>query len=138
MNPPPFRFEPGRSALLISVPHAGTCVPPEIQARLTPAAKELPDTDWHVPRLYEAGRALGATFLIAEYSRYVVDLNRPPDGTPLYPGQAETGVWLVDADLLPPDAPRARLPISPCISTARHRMPRRCSNASATTGAPIT
>ncbi len=92
MNPSPFRFEPGRSALLISVPHAGTCVPPEIQARLTPAAKDLPDTDWHVPRLYEACRALGATFLVAEYSRYVVDLNRPPDGTPLYPGQAETGV----------------------------------------------
>lgn len=92
MIPPPFRFEPGRSALLISVPHAGTCVPPELHARLTPAAKSLPDTDWHVPRLYEACRALGPTFLVAEYSRYVVDLNRPPDGAPLYPGQAETGV----------------------------------------------
>lgn len=92
MNAPPFRFEPGRSALLISVPHAGTRVPPELLARLTPAARDLPDTDWHVPRLYEACRALGASFLVAEYSRYVVDLNRPPDGTPLYPGQAETSV----------------------------------------------
>lgn len=92
MNAPPFRFEPGRSALLISVPHAGTRVPPDLLARLTPAARDLPDTDWHVPRLYEACRALGASFLVAEYSRYVVDLNRPPDGTPLYPGQAETSV----------------------------------------------
>ena len=92
MQPPLFRFEPGRSALLISFPHSGTFIPEPLRTRLTPAALAVPDTDWHVPRLYEAVRGLGATWLVAEYSRYVVDLNRPADGAPLYPGQAETSV----------------------------------------------
>jgi N-formylglutamate deformylase len=63
-----------------------------LRERLTPAALHTPDTDWHVPRLYEFHRDIGASVLIAQYSRYVVDLNRPADGTPLYPGQAETSV----------------------------------------------
>lgn len=92
MNPPLFRLEPGRSALLISFPHSGMFIPEPLRARLTPVAQGVPDTDWHVPKLYEACKDLGATLLVAEYSRYVVDLNRPADGAPLYPGQAETGV----------------------------------------------
>mgnify|MGYP000948657498 CR=1 FL=1 len=35
---------------------------------------------------------LMASLIVPRHSRYVVDLNRPPDGAPLYPGQAETGV----------------------------------------------
>lgn len=30
--------------------------------------------------------------LVPRWSRYVVDLNRPPDALPLYPGQLETGL----------------------------------------------
>ncbi|MFO1468847.1 MAG: N-formylglutamate deformylase [Steroidobacteraceae bacterium] len=92
MEPAPFLFEPGDSALLISVPHAGTHIPESLHARMTPTALAVPDTDWHVPRLYSWRRELRATLLVATLSRYVVDLNRPPDGAPLYPGQAETGV----------------------------------------------
>jgi len=57
---------------------------------MTPAARKLPDTDWRVDELYDFAGSLGATVLEAHTSRYVVDLNRPPDGAPLYPGQAET------------------------------------------------
>jgi N-formylglutamate deformylase len=92
MNPPLFDFHPGRSALLISFPHSGTQLPDDLRQRLRPPALDVPDTDWHVPSLYDCWRELGATVLIARYSRYVVDLNRPPDGAPLYPGQAETSV----------------------------------------------
>ena len=92
MNDDAFEFHAGRTALLISVPHAGLAVPDDIRARLTPAALRFPDTDWHVPLLYEACREIGASMLIARNSRYVVDLNRPPDGTPLYPGQTETAL----------------------------------------------
>ena len=87
-----FEFVPGPSALLISIPHSGLEIPDDIRGRLTPAALGLPDTDWHVPHLYDFHRELGASVLIARRSRYVVDLNRPPDGAPLYPGQTETSL----------------------------------------------
>jgi N-formylglutamate deformylase len=54
--------------------------------------RDLPDTDWFVPELYGFQRDLGASVLRATHSRYVVDLNRPPDGAPLYPGRRETAL----------------------------------------------
>ena len=56
--PAPFLFHQGTAPLLISMPHAGTHVPPAIAARLTPEARQVPDTDWHLPRLYEFAQAL--------------------------------------------------------------------------------
>jgi N-formylglutamate deformylase len=87
-----FEFLPGNRPLLISFPHSGTYVPPELEARLRPEALDLPDTDWFVPQLYDFFRGLGASIMRATHTRYVVDLNRPPDGAPLYPGQRETTV----------------------------------------------
>lgn len=87
-----FRFSPGSTPLLVSAPHVGTQVPPEIAARLSEAARGLPDTDWHVDRLYAQAQALGATTLFANFSRYVVDLNRDPSGKPLYPGADNTEI----------------------------------------------
>jgi N-formylglutamate deformylase len=76
----------GDTPLVIDVPHAGTFMPPDIAARLSPAARALPDTDWHVDKLYAFARAAGATLFAATHSRYVVDLNRDPAGASLYPG----------------------------------------------------
>jgi N-formylglutamate deformylase len=56
----------------------------------------LPDTDWHLERLYDFVNDLGASVLVATHSRYVVDLNRPPDNTNLYPGQDTTGIVPLD------------------------------------------
>lgn len=105
-------LEPGSAPLLVSLPHDGTFVPDDMVARLTPAARALPDTDWHVARLYAVARALDASILRPLASRYVVDLNRSPEGAALYPGRRETGlvptvtfadqpVWLPGAE---PDA----------------------------------
>ena len=82
----------GGTALVLSIPHAGRRLPGWVAARMTPQARELPDTDWRVDELYDFAADLGATVLRANYSRYVVDLNRPPDGASLYPGQAVTGL----------------------------------------------
>ncbi len=87
---PIFELNSGTTPLLISVPHAGTHVPDAIAARLTPEALAMPDTDWHVERLYGFAAELGAGLLVATHSRYVVDLNRDPSGTPLYPGRDNT------------------------------------------------
>ncbi len=96
MSPPVFEHVPGDSPLLISFPHSGTHVPPALAARLRPEVLDLPDTDWHVPQLYDFLGGLGASIIRATHTRYVVDLNRPPDGAPLYPGQRETTVCPVD------------------------------------------
>lgn len=82
----------GDAPLLLSLPHDGTRVPDAIAARLTPEARAVPDTDWHVARLYDFARALGASVLVPVHSRYVVDLNRSEDDTSLYPGQNTTGL----------------------------------------------
>ena len=93
----PFRFHQGTRPLLISMPHVGTHVPPKLAARLTPKARQVPDTDWHLERLYDfAAKELGASVLVATHSRYVIDMNRPPDGASLYPGQSVTGLCPVD------------------------------------------
>jgi len=82
----------GDAPLLVSMPHCGTQLMPGLERRLTPAALDLRDTDWHVPRLYDFVRDMGASVIAARHSRYVVDLNRPPNDESLYPGQATTGL----------------------------------------------
>lgn len=82
----------GSAPLLVSLPHDGTLVPDELAARLAPSARRVPDTDWHVARLYAFARELGASLIVPVYSRYVIDLNRPADNASLYPGQNTTGL----------------------------------------------
>jgi len=89
---PVFRFQPGELPLLISVPHDGRELPEDMQARMTDMGLSIPDTDWHVAKLYEFAVDMGANILVANYSRYVVDLNRSADDAALYPGQVATGL----------------------------------------------
>jgi len=79
-----FRFQPGETPVLISLPHVGTDIPLDIAERMTDAAHEVSDTDWHLDRLYNFAPALGVGFLAATQSRYVIDLNRDPMGHALY------------------------------------------------------
>lgn len=85
-------FHQGRLPLLVSMPHAGLKLTPSVRDGLVPAARSLPDTDWHIPRLYDFVRDMGASVVAAEYSRFVIDLNRPEDDQPLYAG-ATTGLF---------------------------------------------
>ncbi len=82
--------------ILISTPHDGKLVPAAIQDKMTEPALTLPDTDWHVAELYRRAAPQSASRLFPWYSRYVVDLNRPPDGGAMYPGQRETGLCPVE------------------------------------------
>jgi N-formylglutamate deformylase len=90
--PHPYHFFEGETPLLISIPHVGTDLPPEVEAGLSEAARPLPDTDWHLTRLYDFAGAMGASVLGARYSRFTIDLNRPPDDKPLYT-TATTGLY---------------------------------------------
>ena len=87
-----FRFFEGTAPLLVSVPHDGRRLPADLQARMSAEGRAIPDTDWHVARLYDFAKEMGAYMIVARYSRYVVDLNRPADDKALYPGQLATGL----------------------------------------------
>ena len=76
--------------MLVSMPHIGTDIPLDLQSSYVPRALAAEDTDWHLARLYDFLPALGSSVLQPRYSRYVIDLNRPPDDTPMYPGASNT------------------------------------------------
>ncbi|MBT9500045.1 MAG: N-formylglutamate deformylase [Burkholderiaceae bacterium] len=83
-------LHPGSAPLLISMPHVGTLIPDELKGGYQPRALATEDTDWHLERLYGFARELGASVIVPNYSRYVIDLNRPPEDTPMYPGASNT------------------------------------------------
>lgn len=87
-----FSFTAGTTPLLISIPHDGRLLMPGQAGRMTDDGRALPDTDWFVRDLYAFADELGAGVIAANYSRYVVDLNRPADDAALYEGQASTGL----------------------------------------------
>lgn len=107
-----FALTRGTAPLLVSIPHAGTLIPHDLERRMTPAALQRADVDWHLPHLYEFVHAMGATVIAANYARHVIDLNRPPEDESLYPGQDVTGLLPTDtfrkeALYLPGEAPDA-------------------------------
>ena len=83
----PYRYRRGGSPLIVSMPHVGTFVPHGVGRHLGECAASRCDTDWHLPRLYDFVGELDATLVVANLSRYVIDVNRPPDGANLYPGR---------------------------------------------------
>ena len=92
---PAYLLRRGNSGLIVSMPHVGIEIPRSLAARMTPAALQLADTDWHLPLVYDLD-GLDATILVATHSRLVIDLNRPPDDENLYPGRDTTGLIPLD------------------------------------------
>jgi N-formylglutamate deformylase len=87
---PVFTLHRGHVPLLFSVPHVGTHIPADIAHRLVPRALHTEDADWHLERLYAFAADIGASLIVPRHARYVVDLNRPPENTPMYPGANNT------------------------------------------------
>jgi N-formylglutamate deformylase len=85
-----FKLLQGSSPLLVSMPHIGTEIAADLLAAFVLRALAVEDTDWHLARLYDFLPTLGASVLQPRFSRYVIDLNRPPDDAPMYPGAANT------------------------------------------------
>ena len=87
---PAFELHRGTAPLLVSLPHSGELIPDDLCSRYVPRALGVEDTDWHLQRLYAFAVELGASVLKPRASRYVIDLNRPPDNAPMYPGANNT------------------------------------------------
>ena len=87
----PYKLQQGGVPLLISMPHVGTRIPDDQKSRYVERAMRCEDTDWHLERLYGGIAAeLGASLIVPEFSRFLIDLNRPQEDTPMYPGASNT------------------------------------------------
>ena len=87
-----YAFHRGTTPLLLSIPHDGRALMPGQSSGMTDIGQAIPDTDWHVRQLYGFAAGMGASVIAANYSRYVVDLNRAADDAALYQGQLSTGL----------------------------------------------
>ncbi|HEY2482255.1 MAG TPA: N-formylglutamate deformylase [Caulobacteraceae bacterium] len=80
----------GEAPLIVSIPHAGTEIPPHLDGRFVSLWLARRDADWWVDRLYGFADRLDATVISTRLSRSVIDVNRDPSGASLYPGMATT------------------------------------------------
>ncbi|MEN9559425.1 MAG: hypothetical protein RLZZ502_636 [Pseudomonadota bacterium] len=85
-----FDLKQGNTPVLLSLPHVGTHIPEPLRGQYVTRALAVEDTDWHLSELYAFAQDLGVSIITPRVSRYVIDLNRPPDNTPMYPGAANT------------------------------------------------
>lgn len=98
-----------QSPVLVEVPHAGQWIDSEAASYVTAPARCLArDADLYVDELFAEAPSLGATYLYARLSRYIVDLNRAGDDID---GAAVSGapardrprgvIWRLTSDGLP-------------------------------------
>lgn len=78
-----FRVERPEEQLLpvvVDVPHAGEWIPDEVREEMVVGQRVLKrDLDLYVDQIWQDAPALGATMVVSQVSRYVVDLNRAED-----------------------------------------------------------
>ena len=80
----------GAAPLLLCIPHTGTDIPADVEAKLVSPWLGRKDTDWWIDRLYAFAERLDASVVRTAISRTVIDANRDPAGVSLYPGQPTT------------------------------------------------
>jgi N-formylglutamate deformylase len=84
-----FELSKAESPLVISVPHDGALIPDDILATMNPMVLGSTDRDYLIGEVFDF---VGMSYskIKANYSRHVIDLNRPATGEALYQGQTET------------------------------------------------
>ena len=70
---------------ILSIPHSGTNKPSnKLNFYNKDQLRFKEDTDWYLDQLYDFAPKLGITTIKANFSRWLVDLNRNPENKPLY------------------------------------------------------
>ncbi|MEL6253026.1 MAG: N-formylglutamate amidohydrolase [Bacteroidota bacterium] len=80
--------------ILLSIPHLGTAFPDEVKENYVEELANNPDdTDFFLDQLYDFASEIGITVIQANYSRWLIDLNRDPQNISLYKdGRMITGL----------------------------------------------
>ena len=78
------------SPIIVSMPHHGQFIPHDVIRQMLPTAYDSADTDWYLTDLYGFLDEMKITRINANYSRYLVDLNRDKSGEVLYAGADNT------------------------------------------------
>lgn len=87
---PVFDCQQYDSPIIVSMPHHGQFIPHDVIKQMQPAAYDSADTDWYLVDLYSFLDEMGMTRINANYSRYLIDLNRDKSGEVLYAGADNT------------------------------------------------
>ena len=74
----------GDAPLIVSMPHSGDQLVPEMERQLLSPWLARKDTAWHIEKLYDFAPELGATVIRTTLSRAVIDVNRDPSDKPLH------------------------------------------------------
>lgn len=85
-----FSLSSGTIGMLISMPHNGQKIPTSIAKNMVQNSLNVVDTDWYIDKLYDFATEMGIHTLTPKYNRYVIDLNRNPNGEVLYAGADNT------------------------------------------------
>ena len=85
-----FNLNQHDSPLIVSIPHNGQFIPHNVLNTMQSSALDSADTDWYLSQLYSFLDELEVTCLSANYSRYLIDLNRDSSGEVLYVGADNT------------------------------------------------
>jgi len=104
-----FEIKQVDSPLVISVPHDGAMIPDEMVSVMNPAVLNSTDRDYLIGDVFEF-QGLAYSKIKANYSRHVIDLNRPADGKALYQGQTETELCPTSTFDFEPIYTRGKLP----------------------------
>ncbi|MEG3126039.1 N-formylglutamate deformylase [Sphingomonas sp. GB1N7] len=74
--------------LILAMPHGGRTIPAALLPRFVSHWTATRDANWHIGDLYDG--LAEATIVSTSMSRSVIDVNRDPSGSSLYPGLATT------------------------------------------------
>ncbi len=85
----PFELTEVDSPLVISVPHDGALIPDDILSVMNPDIINSSDRDYLIGEVFNFN-GFPYSKIKANYSRHVIDLNRPASGEALYKNQTET------------------------------------------------
>ncbi len=117
----------GNAPLVVSLPHTGRDLPPELEARVVSPWLARKDCDWWIDDLYAFAADLDATIIHTALSRTLIDVNRDPSGVSLYPGQATTEL-----------CPSTTFDGEPLYKPGRRRMRRKSRCGRSSPSIPIT
>jgi N-formylglutamate deformylase len=84
-----FELTQADAPLVISVPHDGALIPDDIIQTMNPAVSGSSDRDYLISEVFEFEDMVYSK-IKTNYSRHVIDLNRPATGESLYQNQTET------------------------------------------------